>query len=190
MRAFKIGLLCAMFVGVFAFAAFAQTTTAGVIAVVDPYEFADDANGIKRYVAAAKKLDAEFAAEDAQLKTLATQITNLRKEIQTLQANKGTVPVDLQKKTEEHDNLAREYKFKEENRNAKYQSRGAQVMGPINQEIGKALQDFMAKKGFAMILDASRLEQAGLILAFDQKYNATKDFIVYFNALPAGTATK
>ena len=63
-------------------------------------------------------------------------------------------------------------------------------MGPIRAEIGKALQDFANQKGYALILDAAKLDGAGLILAFDAaKVDVTKEFITFFNARPATTAT-
>ena len=63
-------------------------------------------------------------------------------------------------------------------------------MGPIRQEIGKALQDYAKQKGIALILDAAKLDGAGLILAFDpERVDVTRDFITFFNARPATTAT-
>jgi len=64
------------------------------------------------------------------------------------------------------------------------------VMGPILQDIGRAMDDFAKQKGFALILDAAKLEGAGLILAVDlAKVDVTKEFITFFNARPATTAT-
>jgi hypothetical protein len=63
-------------------------------------------------------------------------------------------------------------------------------MGPILQEIHKALNDYAKAKGYALILDSAKLGNAGVILAFDEaKVDYTKDFIAYFNARPAATAT-
>ncbi len=61
-------------------------------------------------------------------------------------------------------------------------------MGPVRQDIGNALQEFAKKNGYMMILDASKLDGAGLLLAFDEKYDITKDFITFYNARPATTA--
>ena len=63
-------------------------------------------------------------------------------------------------------------------------------MGPLHQDIGKAMQDYANQKGFDLILDAAKLDNAGLILAFNPaKVDVTKDFITFYNARPATTAT-
>ena len=52
------------------------------------------------------------------------------------------------------------------------------------------MQDYANQKGYDLILDAAKLDSAGLILAFNPaKVDVTKDFITYFNARPAGAAT-
>ncbi len=51
------------------------------------------------------------------------------------------------------------------------------------------MQEFAKQKGYALILDAANLDKAGLLLAFDEKYNITAEFITFYNARPAGTAT-
>ena len=52
------------------------------------------------------------------------------------------------------------------------------------------MDEFAKQKGYALILDASKLEGAGLILAVDPaKVDVTKEFITFFNSRPAGTAT-
>jgi Skp family chaperone for outer membrane proteins len=64
------------------------------------------------------------------------------------------------------------------------------VLGPILQEIGKAMQDFANQKGYDLILDLSKLDGAAMILAYNPaKADVTKDFITFFNARPATAAT-
>jgi len=49
---------------------------------------------------------------------------------------------------------------------------------------------FAKQKGFGLILDGAKLEGAGLILAVDlTKVDVTKEFITFYNARPAGTAS-
>ena len=87
-------------------------------------------------------------------------------------------------------NLELAIKREQEDAKNKAARREPQVMGPIRQEIGNALQDFAKQKGYALILDAAKLDGAGLILAFDAaKVDVTKEFITFFNARPATTAT-
>ena len=57
------------------------------------------------------------------------------------------------------------------------------------QDIGKAVNDFAKQKGYTLILDIAK-DQAGFLLAVgDEKIDITKDFITFYNARPAATAT-
>jgi Skp family chaperone for outer membrane proteins len=140
-------------------------------------------------------LEAEFKPLETEIQGLVTKYNTLGAEIKKLQdqAAAGTVPIDQKSaaaKVEEYQTLELTIKRKQEDAKARAARREPAVMGPIRQEIGKALQDYATQKGYAMILDAAKLDGAGLILAFDAaKVDVTKDFIAFFNARPATTAT-
>jgi len=192
MRTLRLAIVGMIFTAVFAISAFAQVGQTK-IAVINTQAFGAK-GGITKYVNAQNKLNQEFKVENQQLTTLATRINNLKKEIQTLRDNRNkNVPVDpktVNGKIDQHNKLEREFKFKQENAKAKYETRSSEVLGPISRDIGTALQAFAKQKGYGLILDAAKLDRAGLILAFDQKFNLTKQFIAYYNARPAGTASK
>jgi len=65
----------------------------------------------------------------------------------------------------------------------------SQLVDPINQDIVKALNEYARSKGYAVILDGAKLEQSGVLLGFDDKYDVTKDFIVFYNGRTGGAAT-
>ena len=139
-------------------------------------------------------LEKEFQPDNTALQTMATKIRTLQTEIQTLQKqiSDGKVPVDEKSanaKAEEFERLTREYKFKEDDAKARFQRREQIVMSPVRQDIGKAIQDFATQKGYMLILDAAKLDSAGLILALDAKSDITKEFITFYNARPATAAT-
>lgn len=191
MRTFRLIAISAFLAAVFAVSAFAQTT--GKIGVINTQAFDDDKAGITKYVAGLNSLEAEFKPVFTELQTLGTKIQALQKEIQTLQeqAQKGTVPVKpetVNAKLEEYDKLTREYKFKEEDAKARYQRRELAVMGPIRQDIGNAIQEFTKKNGYVLIIDLSK-DNTGIILGLDETADVTKQFITFYNARPATTAT-
>ncbi len=192
MKTIRLLIVSAVLTSIFAISAIAQAN-ANNIAVVNTLAFGAEKGGITKYVNAQKKLDTEFKVEQAQLQTLATRINTLKKEIETLRnATNPNVPVStktVNDKAALHDNLAREFKFKQDNAKAKYNTRRQTLLGPVSLDIGKALQVFATQKGYGLILDAAKLDRAGLILAFDQKFDVTKAFIAYYNARPAGTAS-
>ncbi len=191
MKTFRLMMVGAVLTGLFAVSASAQAAAAN-IAVINTLAFGADQGGITKYVNAQKRLDDEFKVENQQLTDIAKRINTLKEEIQKLSAAVNpNVPVSTKSvndKIAEHDNLTREYKFKQENAKAKYESRSEVVLGPVSEDIFNAMQVFAKQKGFAMILDAAKLDRAGLILAFDAKFDVTKEFITFYNARPAGSA--
>lgn len=194
-----IRLIAATFVfaALFAVSAFAQTPATAKIGLINTLAFDDSKEGITKYVNAMNSLENEFKPDNTALQTLGTKIQNLQKEIQELQKklqdpnNKVPIPEStVNAKLEEYDKLVREFKFKEEDAKARIQRREQTLMGPIRQDIGKAMQEFAKQKGYTIILDVAKLDNAGLILAIgDEKADITKEFIQFYNTRPAGAAT-
>lgn len=192
MKTFRLIAVSAFFAAIFAVSALAQTAT-NKIGLINTQAFDDDKAGITKYVAALNSLETEFKPTFTELQTLGTKIQALQKEIEALQkqVQEGKVPVNqatVNAKLEEYDKLTREYKFKEEDAKARYQRREAAVMGPIRQDIGNAIQEFTKKNGYLLIFDPSK-DQTGFLLGLDEAADITKQFIVFYNARPATTAT-
>jgi Skp family chaperone for outer membrane proteins len=201
MKTFRSIAAVFVFAAIFAVSAFAQAPAAvpaapGKLAVVNTQAFDADKGGITKYVNAMNSLEAEFKATQTELQTMATKLQTLQNEIKTIQENaqkNPSVPINqasANAKVEEYDKLSREFKFKQEDAKARFERREQVVMAPVRQDIGNALQEFAKKNGYMMILDASKLDGAGLLLAFDERFDATKEFITFYNARPAATAVK
>lgn len=199
MKTFRSIAAVFAFAAIFAVSAFAQTTPANTkIGVVNTLAFGDK-TGIAKYITAMTSLENEMKPDQNALQALATQIQTLEKELQGLQdqINNPNAPAALDKeklrttaqtKYQQYQDLGRQFKTKEEDYKIKLDRRQAAVVSPISRDIGNALQEFAKKNGYMMILDASKLDGAGLLLAFDEKYDITKDFITFYNARPATTA--
>lgn len=195
MKRFSFIAVSFIFAAITAVSALGQApATPFKMAVIDTGAF-DTKEGITRYATAMNALEAEFKPLETEITGLVTKYNALGAEIKKLQdtAAAGTVPIDqkmAQAKVEEYQTLELTIKRKQEDAKARAARREPQVMGPIRQEIGKALQEFATQKGYALILDAAKLDANGFILAFDApKVDVTKDFITFFNARPATTAT-
>lgn len=193
----RLSLIAASFVFavVFAASAFGQAQPSAApfkMAVINTAAF-DDKDGITRYTAAMNSLETEFAPAQKEIQDMMTKYQALGAEIEKLRNPNPGVPINqqsLQAKVDEFQTLETTIKRKQEDGKARFEKRQAAVLNPILQEIGKALQDYSQQKGYAIILDAAKLDGAGLILAFDPaKVDVTKDFITFFNARPATTAT-
>lgn len=195
MKSLRLIITGLLFTFVFAVSAFAQTTApTGKLGLIDTRYFDNGKDGILKYSAAMDSVIKEFEVENNEMKTMATKLQTLEKEIAALrdQLSKPNSPIKpeaVNAKIEEYDKLAREFKFKQEDGKVRFARREQAVMTPIRQDISKAMQEFAKQKGFSLVLDISKIADAGLILAFDEKVILTQEFIKFYNARPATAAT-
>lgn len=195
----RISLFAAimLFAAVFAGSAVAQNGAAaqpalsGKIGWINTAAFADEKEGVTKYLNALKALDAEMKPRVTELQGIQTKIQNLAKEIQTMQANTA-VPVKpeaIQAKQEEGQRLQREFEFKKKEYDASVESRSGALLGPVSEDISKAIEAFAKQRGYSVVLDIAALANQNAILVLDPSANITKDFITYYNTRPATTAT-
>ena len=191
-----------VFAAIFAFAALfsvsasaqgtAQPGAMPKIAVINTAAF-DGKDGLSRYNVAMDSLEKEFAPVQTKIQGMVTRYQTLAGEIKKLQEQPANVPIDqnaAQTKVTEYQNLEKSIKREQEDAKANFDRRQQAVMGPLLQDIGKAMQDYANSKGYDLILDAAKLDNAGLILAYNPtKVDVTKDFITFYNARPAGAAS-
>ena len=194
MKSIRFTAIGLLFTFIFAVSAFAQTPPEGKLGLIDTRFFDNGKDGITKYTAAMDSLETEFKADNTALQTMATKLQTLEKEIPSLrdQASKPNSPIkpeSVNAKIEEYEKLGREFKFKQEDVKARLQRREPVVMGPVRQDIGKALQEFAKQKGYTIILDIAKIAESGLILAMDEKANLTQEFIKFYNARPATAST-
>jgi Skp family chaperone for outer membrane proteins len=197
MKRFSFFAACLTIVMAFAASAFGQAapaTGSGKVALVNVGAFADDKTGITRFRNALASLEPEFKPLNDELNTMRTRYQALVDEIQKANAPKpagvpAVPPANLSTKVEEAQNLEINIKRKQEDGKRKYETRYAQVVGPVYNDIIKGMNDFAKQKGYAVILDGAKLEESGILMGFDDKYDVTKEFIAFYNARPAGTAT-
>jgi len=152
------------------------------IMFINTLAFEDPKDGIKKMINANTLLDAEFKPVRAELETMGTKWQNLGDEIDRLQ--KSTVPVNkqaLQKMAEDRQLLETQIKRKTEDAKINYEKRQQSVVGPVVEDVYKTIQEFAKSKGYTVILDAAKLDQGGLLLAWDEKADVTKDFVTYYN---------
>jgi len=165
-------------------AATAQTAGATKIGIINSAAFASEKTGITKFINAAKAVDAQFTATRAQLTTWRTREATLRKEIETQQGSPAVDPASLRRKYDEAQKLEIDIKRTTEDAQASFNVKTQTALQPIQEAIGKALQEYVKAKGFALIFDPSR-DQNGLLLVIgDQVADITTDFIAFFNARP------
>lgn len=187
----RISLLAVIFVFAAVSAVSAQTAAVKT-GYIDTGAFADEKEGIKRFTNAITALANEVKPKETELINIQTKVATIAEDLRKLQNQPANVPIDqnaARQKQEEGQRLQREFEFKKKEYDALLEKRQGEVLGPINQDIGKALDEFAKQKGYAVILDIEKLAQAGAILVLDPGVVITKEFITFYNARPAGAAT-
>ncbi len=190
MKRFTTLTLSFVFAAIFAVSAFGQAG-ASKIGWIDTGKFADEKEGVTKYNAALKSLDAELKPRVAKLQALQVKIQNIAKEIQTAQQNTA-VPINQQTilaKQEEGQSLQRQFEFEKKEYDAVLETRSGQVLGPVSGDISKAIQEYGKQKGYSVVFDIAALANANAILMLDAASDITKEFITFYNARPPATAT-
>lgn len=144
--------------------------------------FLDPKNGIARYNSLLTTLNREFQPRQAELQGLQTKIQTLGKEIEDTQA--VAAPDAIRQKRDQLAQLNTEFKRKGEDAQAAYEKRRQEIFGPLQIDIGKALEAFAKARGITVIVDGS---QVPVIYAADS-IDITRAFITEFNSKNPATA--
>ena len=154
------------------------------IALVDTEQFLDEKAGITRLVAAAKRVDNEFQPRRTEMQTLQSQIEKTTADLQK------AAPVQDPKVTAQQqdklDQMKKDYQRKGEDAQAAYQKRLQEVLGPVYDEIGKALDAYARAHGITLVLDVTKIQ--GIVSA-SESLDITKPFITEFNSKNPSTAS-
>ena len=154
------------------------------IALVNTDEFADEKTGITRLVAAMKKVDLEFQPRRTELQTLQQQI-----EKATADLNKAAPVQDPKVTTQQTEKIEaskKEFKRKGEDAQTAYQKRLQEVLGPVYDDIGKALDAYAKAHGITLVLDVTKIQ--GIVSA-SESLDITRPFITEFNSKNPATAS-
>jgi len=198
MKTFRSIVAVFAFAAIFAVSVFAQAAANPKIGIINTGAF-DNKEGITKYVNAMNALETQMKPELTVLQTMGNRLQALKTELEGLQnqlndpklppaVDKNKLQATAQTKYEEYQKIGLEFEYKQKDYKASLERKEATIMSPVRQDIGNALQEFGKKNGYMMILDASKLDGAGLLLQFDVKFDVTKEFITFFNTRPATTA--
>lgn len=154
------------------------------VALIDSSAFADEKQGIAKFVSALKRVNAEFQPRQTELQNLQQQIEKAKSDLQK------AAPVQDAKVTQQQQErialLEKDFKRKGEDAQAAFDKRLEEVLGPIYEDIGKALDGFAKARGITLILDVTKVQ--GIVSAADAM-DITRAFIAEFNSKNPATAS-
>ena len=148
-------------------------------------DFQDPKNGILRFAAAITKLNGEFQKTQDELTQTAQRLRQQQDEITKLQQTPNVTPAQVQTRLEQLDQQKKEYTRRGEDAQAAYQRRRSELLSPLQEDVGKALDAFAKARGITMILDGSQMP---LLYAVDSM-DITKAFIADYNSKNPATAS-
>jgi outer membrane protein len=154
------------------------------IALVNTDEFADEKTGITRLVSAMKRVDGEFQPRRTELQTLQQTIEKATADLSKAAPLQDAKVTQLQ--TDKVEGMKTEFKRKGEDAQAAYQKRLQDVLGPVYDDIGKALDAYAKAHGITLILDVTKVQ--GIVSA-SESLDITRPFIIEFNSKNPATAS-
>ena len=162
----------------------------GKVAVIFSEAFQDPKLGIAKFNVLQNQLAAEFKKPQDELTAAAQRVQSLQDEITKLQSSAAPIdPKTIQAKVDQLDTLKKDSQRKLEDTQAAYQKRRTDLMTPLQEEVGKALDAFAKAHGITLIIDGSQVP--GVLYAAESM-DVTKVFISEYNAknpVTASTAT-
>jgi len=169
------------------FAQSSGTVPVGKIAVIFSEAFQDPKQGIAKFNVIQNQLNGEFKKPQDDLTAAAQRVQALQDEITKLQSSATPVdPKTMQAKVNQLDQLKKDSQRKLEDTQAAFQKRRTDLLTPLQDDVGKALDAFAKAHGITLIIDGSQTQ--GVIYAADSM-DITKVFIAEYNAKnPAAAA--
>ena len=159
----------------------------GKVAVIFSEAFQDPKLGIAKFNVLQNQLVAEFKKPQDDLTAAAQRVQSLQDEITKLQSSAAPIdPKTIQAKVDQLDTLKKDSQRKLEDTQAAYQKRRTDLMTPLQEEVGKALDAFAKAHGITLIIDGSQV--AGVLFAAESM-DVTKVFISEYNAKNPVTAS-
>lgn len=154
------------------------------VALIDSSAFADEKQGIVKFVAALKRVNAEFQPRQTELQGLQQQIEKATADLQK------AAPVQdakvSQQQQDKIDQMKKDYTRKGEDAQAAFNKRLEEVLNPVYEDIGKALDVFAKARGITLILDVTKVQ--GIVSAADS-LDITRAFIAEYNSKNPATAS-
>ena len=150
--------------------------------------FLDQKNGILKFNSLITKLNAEFQKQKDELNQMQQRAVQLEDEIKKLQSAPAGTPIDqksITTKVDQMEQLKKDIQRKGEDAQGAYTRRRNELFGPLQDEIGRALEAFAKARSINIIIDGT---QVPLIYAATS-IDITQAFISEFNSKNPVTAS-
>ena len=146
------------------------------IAVIYSTEFTAEKTGIAKFGVLVNALNKEFEPRKKEIEALQQKAQQLNDEIE--KTRNLADPKQLQVKTDQLDQLKKDLQRKSEDAQAAVDKRQQEILQPLQDDIGKALEAYARAHGINVVIDVSRVP---VVYAADS-LDITRPFIDEFNS--------
>lgn len=154
------------------------------VAVVFSVEFQNPKTGIVRFTVLSTKLSTEFQKTQDELNQMAQRINQISDDLN--KTRNIADPKVTQQKIDQLDQLKKEYQRRTEDAQAAYQRRRLEVLAPLQDDVGKALDTYAKTHAITIIIDGSQVP--GIVYA-SESTDITRAFISDYNIKNPATAS-
>ena len=158
------------------------------MAVIYTEEFLDQKTGILKFNNLITKLNGEFQKQKDELTQMQQREAQLSEEIKKLQSAPAGTPIDqksITAKVDQLDQLKKDIQRKGEDAQAAYNRRRNNLFGPLQEDIGRALEEFAKARNIHIIIDGTQVP----LLYAASSIDITRAFINDFNSKNPVTAS-
>ena len=149
--------------------------------------FLDPKAGIAKFSNLLTKLNSEFSKIKEEINQMQNRAQALETEINKLRDAPAGTPIDntaLQTKIDQLEQLKKDIQRRAEDAQASYNKRRQELFGPLQVEVGKALEEFAKARGINVIIDGAQVP----LLYAAESTDITRAFISEFNSKNPVTA--
>jgi Skp family chaperone for outer membrane proteins len=152
------------------------TLRKGKIALINSAAFQSE---IAEYKAKIEAINRQFEPRTKDLQSLVDRIAALENTLKT--QGQVLTPANVAERTEQLEAMKREHQRKQEDLQIEGRRALEQAITPLNQKLGKFLQDYTAKRGITVIIDVANEGEANFLVWADPRIIITRDFINEYN---------
>ena len=157
------------------------------MAIIYTDMFLDPKTGIAKFNNLLSKLNTEFSKIKDEITQMQNRAQALEAEVNKLRDAPAGTPIDntaLQTKIDQLEQLKKDIQRKAEDAQANYNKRRQDLFGPLQVDVGKALEEFAKARGINVILDGAQIP----LLYAAESTDITRAFITEFNSKNPVTA--
>lgn len=157
----------------------------GKVAIINSLYFQDNIGEIKAKV---DSLNRQFEPRMKEAQGLKDRITALETTIDTQRKSGALAPAREAEMIEQLEQMKRDFQRRGEDLQSEGRRASEEAITPINQKVGRFLQEYAQKRGIILLINIANEANARTVVWFDQRADVTQDFVAEYNkAHPVAT---